>query len=179
MFFCVLGPSSPSGLSACPIHSQRPLMSRWSTFGSCSTSPSHLPRYTHILQDLWNTTWPLSWQGAASNLHQVPPRPGGGEEDDQPPWKRSRGRSRPLVWEAFVDPSLWFEVSKLLAWWFRWVILILCSASHGKLFSVNEEVQREALKEFYERFHHMKYVYSKTQICCFQWRLTLCVSAKA
>ena len=41
------------------------------------------------------------------------------------------------------------------------MILILCSASHGKLFSVNEEVQREALKEFYERFHHMKYVYSK------------------
>ena len=41
------------------------------------------------------------------------------------------------------------------------MILILCSASHGKLFSVNEEVQREALKEFYERFYHMKYVYSK------------------
>ena len=40
---------------------------------------------------------------------------------------------------------------KLLVCWFRWVILILSSASHGKLFSVNEEVQREALKEFYER----------------------------
>ena len=41
------------------------------------------------------------------------------------------------------------------------MILILCSATHGKLFSINEEVQREALKEFYERFYHMKYVYSK------------------
>ena len=51
-------------------------------------------------------------------------------------------------------------MSKLLAWWFRGVILILSSASHGKLFSVNEEVQREALKEFYERFYQMKYVYS-------------------
>ena len=154
MLVCVLGPSPPSGLSACPIHSQRPLMSRWSTFGSCLTSPSHLLRY------LMNTTWPPPWQGAASNLHRVPPRPGGGQEDDQPPRKRSRGRSRPLVREAFFDPSLWFEVSKLLAWWLRWVILILCSASHGKLFSVNEEVQREALKEFYERFYRLKYVYS-------------------
>ena len=158
MLVCVLGSSPPSirfisVSNSLPKTSYVKMIDIWLLFNL--TIPFAEVKY------LMNTTWPPPWQGAASNLHRAPPRPGGGQEDDQPPRKRSWGRSRPLVWEAFFDPSLWFEVSKLLAWWFRWVIFILCSASHGKLFSVNEEVQREALKEFYERFYHMKYVYSK------------------
>ena len=199
--------------------SPRPLMWRWLTSGSCSTSPSPLQRWFLLI-----STFPPC-QGALTNLHRVPAWSCRGQEDDQS--SRTRSWSRPWSHdrEACHHSSVWYGVSLAttyqndsgptssvglilnfssirpcnisqvresdcayvhavyiyyicsflgimhflplallcMCWTFTEYCLstlylnhevdpIMSRTSHGKLFSINEEEQREALKGFYERW---------------------------
>ena len=88
---------------------QRRRTSRWLTSGSCSTLQSLLQRWPNILSKSY---LPFENQGALANIHRVPARACGGEEDNQPSRKRSWGWSWSRVGEAVFDPSVWFEVSE-------------------------------------------------------------------
>ena len=115
MLVCLLGSSPPSirfisVSNSLPKTSYVKMIDIWLLFNLT------IPFVEVNTYSLWTiecnlTIVPLS-PGPPTNLHRVPPRAGGGEEDNQPSRKRSWGWSWSRVGEAVFDPSVWFEVSE-------------------------------------------------------------------